>query len=177
MGLSILFCCQRGCVLGDVYDFMNVESIIGCIIPPVVLQEGFDNVSLIYSNGTSAKITINATAEYKTYNYTLSVFNNASETYEIRLEVYDYQNINRLSNLTILFHDNYTSSIQIMITNGVVIYAGGSFYVLNGLSKVFIKVDNLREIQNGESYIYVHLRIRVPNKSIYTLYLINFELT
>ncbi|MEM2675166.1 MAG: hypothetical protein QXT10_01525 [Candidatus Bathyarchaeia archaeon] len=168
---------QYGCVFGDICDFMNVESNIGCTIPTVILQEGFDDVSLIYSNGTSAKITINATAEYETYNHTLRVFNNASETYEIILEICSYQNINRLSNLTILFHDNYTSSTQITISNGSVIQASGNFYTLNGLSKVFIKVENLRESQDGESYLYIHLRIRVPNKGIYTLYLITFELT
>ncbi|MEM2412379.1 MAG: hypothetical protein QW447_01595, partial [Candidatus Bathyarchaeia archaeon] len=119
---------QYSCVFGDICDFMNVESNIGCTIPTVILQEGFDDVSLIYSNGTSAKITINATAEYETYNHTLRVFNNASETYEIILEICSYQNINRLSNLTILFHDNYTSSTQITISNGSVIQASGNFY-------------------------------------------------
>jgi hypothetical protein len=44
---------------------MSVGSNIGCSAPSVILQEGLDDVSLIYANCTSAKIIIDATTEYK----------------------------------------------------------------------------------------------------------------
>lgn len=176
IAMLVFSCYLHNCVLGEVYDFMSVGSNIGCSAPSVILQEGLDDVSLIYANYTSAKIIIDATTEYKTYNYTLSIVNNVSENYEIRLEVYDHQNINRLSNLTVLLHDNNTFVTQIVIENGVMTQASGNFYILNSFSTAYVKVENLKESQDGESHLYVYLRIKILNGTIYTLYFITFEL-
>jgi hypothetical protein len=176
IAMLVFSCYLHNCVLGEVYDFMSVGSNIECSAPSVILQEGLDDISLIYANCTSAKIIIDATTEYKTYNYTLSIVNNVSENYEIRLEVYDHQNISRLSNLTVLLHDNNTFVTQIVIENGVITQASGNFYILNGFSTAYVKVENLKESQDGESHLYVYLRIKIPNGTIYTLYFITFEL-
>jgi hypothetical protein len=78
--------------------------------------------------------------------------------------------------LTVLLHDNNTFVTQIVIENGVITQASGNFYILNGFSTAYVKVENLKESQDGESHLYVYLRIKIPIGTIYTLYFITFEL-
>lgn len=161
---------------GNVYDLMPLKSEIICVAPSVVLQDGMDNVSLIYINNTSAKIRINATGDYTTYNFAISIVNTISENYNVKLEVYNSQNIERLSNVTILLHNNETSSAQIIISEGAIVRSSGDFYNLSSFSTIYIKVENLKESRDGESYLHIHLQMNEPNTSIYTLYIITFEL-
>lgn len=162
---------------GATYDIMRIESNFTCVSPSVVLQNGTDGISFIYANNTSAKISVNATTVYKTYNYSLNIVNNVSDNYDVKLEVYNSQNTGRISNATIILHNNSTFSEQIIIDGGVITQSNGNFSSLNASSTIHIKVEDLKESQDGDSYLYVYLRIKVPNTSVSTLYIITFELT
>lgn len=175
--LFLLLNCTFRFALGTVNDFMRVQSNNSCILPSIILQNGTDNVSLVYESQTSAKITINATTEPTTYNYTLNILNNASENCEAQLELYDNANITRIANATIILHDNSTSLNQIIISNGDATQSSGDFYSLNGSSTIYIKVKDLKQSQDGSCFLHVYLRVRLNDTSVYTLYTITFELT
>lgn len=164
-------------VLGNTYDFMMLQSNISAIVPSVVLQNGTDNVSFIYANNISAKVTVSATTSFVTYNYTLDIANNNTTSRNVKLEVYYSSNISRISNATIILHNNTTSSTQIVITNGNITQQSGGYYNLSGSSTIYIKVENLKESAEGISYFHTYLRIQTPNTTTYTLYTITFEFT
>jgi hypothetical protein len=156
---------------------MILQSNISAEAPSVVLQNGTDNVSFIYGNNTSAKVTVNATSSFTTYNYTLDIANNDAANKNAKLEVYDSSNINRVSNATIILHNNSSYSTQIIITGGSIEQTSGNYYNLSSSSTIHIKVENLKESADGISYFYTYLRIQTPNTTTYTLYTITFEFT
>lgn len=164
-------------VLGQTYDFMVLQSNISAVTPSVVLQNGTDNVSFIYANNTSAKVTVNATSSFATYNYTLDIVNNDAVNKNVKLEVYDSFNITRITNSTIILHNNESSSTQIIIADGSIAQPSGDYYDLSGSSTIHIKVENLKESADGISYFYTYLRVQTSNTTTYTLYTITFEFT
>jgi len=162
---------------GSISYFMSLQPSTLISPPPVTLQNGTDNVSFIYTNSTSAKISINATSNFTTYNYTLEIVNNVSNDWKVRLEVYSSSNISRISNATIILHDNAAFSTQVVVSNGSITQSSGNYYNLFASSMIYIKVENLKESAEGLSLLHAHLRIRKPNTTTYTLYTITFEFT
>jgi len=156
---------------------MEMRSNATCILPSVILQDGADNVSFVYTNNTSAKITINAAEESQTYNYTLNILNNSSNNYEVKLEVSGNPNATRISSAVIGFYDNSTFYNQIIISNGHIVQPSGTYINLTNSSLLHIKIENLQESENGDTYFYVYMWIKENNSSIYTLYVIIFEFT
>jgi hypothetical protein len=162
-------------VAGSIFYFITLQPSTLVSKPPVTLQNGTDNVSFIYTNSTSAKISINATESPITKNYTLVINNtDGSQSWEVRLEVYDY-NISSTLNATIYLHDNSTYEKQIVISNGTITNSSGNYLNLTISSVVYIKIENLAESVDGFSYLNTYLRIRKPNKTTYILYIITFE--
>ena len=168
------FSCQKAS--GDINDFMNLNSNINCISPQVILDNGANQTSTIYSNNTSAKISINANSTSLDYNYSLNIVNNIASLWEVRLEYYEYVNITR-ANATIILHNNLTSSEQIIISGGNISQTN-NYYNLTSNATIHIGVVNLVENSSvGQTILHVHLRIKNPNTTTYTLYIITFEFT
>jgi len=112
-----------------------------------------------------------------TYDYVLQVVNQATDNWTINLQVYDASNIApRLLKTTISFHDG-NSSDQIIVNNGIIAQAEGQPYSLAGNTTIYISMRNLQANATGTSYLYAYLKIRVPDKSTYSLYIITFEIT
>lgn len=168
------FSCQKAS--GDINDFMNVNSNLNCISPQVILENGANQTSTIYSNNTSAKISINANSTSLDYNYSLNIVNKVASLWEVRLEYYEYVNITR-ANATIILHNNSTSSEQITISGGNISQTN-NYYNLASNATIHIGVVNLVENSSvGKTILYVYLRIKNPSTTIYSLYLITFEFT
>jgi len=174
--LLVIFGCQCKNVFGDIHDFMNSNSGVDCVAPLVILGNGANETSTIYTNNTSAKIVINANLTSSTYNYSLNIVNNNASLWEVRLEYYNYTNIEHI-NTTIILHSNSTSSEQFTISGGN-INQTNNYYNLTSNATIHIGVMDLVENSSGERTILrVYLRIKTPNTTTYTLYVITFEFT
>ena len=174
LSLILSFPCQK--VSGDINDFMNLKSNLSCVTPLVILEDGANNTSTVYTNNTSAKISISATSTPSTYNYSLDIVNNNASLWEVRLEYFNYTNIEHI-NTTIVLHNNSTSSEQITISGGN-INQTNNYYNLTSDATIHIGVMDLIENFSGETTILrVYLRIKTPNTTTYTLYVITFEFT
>lgn len=164
--------CQKGS--GNVDDFMNLNSNYGCITPLVILENGANQTSTIYSNNTSAKIGINATSTSSTYNYSLNIVNNNASLWQVRLEYYGYENITRV-NATIILHNNSSSRQQIAISGGNISQTN-DYYNLTDNSTIHLGIIDLVENSSvGKTILHVYLRIKTPNTTTYTLYTITLE--
>jgi hypothetical protein len=164
-------------VAGSVSYFITLQPSAKVSTPPVTLQNGTDDVSFIYANSTSAKISINATSTSATYNYALEIFNSASNGWNVTLEVYESSFDGHVFNATIILHDNTTSETQIIIEDGAITQSSGQEYDLPASSTIYVKVANVTESTGGSSYIHTYLKIRKPNTTTYILYVITFEFT
>jgi hypothetical protein len=112
-----------------------------------------------------------------TYDHVLQVVNQVDDNWTINLQVYDTSNIvPRLLKMTISFHDG-SSSDQIIVDDGAVTQTEGPPYSLTGNATVYISVSNLQSINAETSYLYVYLKIRIPNTTTCLLYVITFEVT
>jgi len=114
----------------------------------------------------------------QTYDYVLKVVNQGAGNWVVNMKVYGSSNIGRLSTLNISLHDG-TSSNQIAVSGGSIVKSEGESYNLPGgvNSTIYISMSNLLATTAGTSYLYVYLKIRVPNTSTYSLYVITFEIT
>lgn len=110
------------------------------------------------------------------YDYVLKVVNQVTDAWKANMKVYNSTNISRLSNATISFHDG-ASSDQIKISSGSVTQSEGELYDLTGSATIYISMSNLQASTSGTSYLYVYLKILVPNTSTYNLFIIVFEVT
>lgn len=173
--LAILsFSCQKAS--GNINDFMNTNSNINCTSPQVILENGADQTSTIYISNTSAKISINANSTSLNYNYSLNIVNTVASLWEVRLEYYDYVNITR-TDARIILHNNSTSSEQMTISGGNISQAN-NYYNLASNATIHIGIMNLIENSSvGQTILYAYLRIKNPNTTTYTLYIITFEFT
>ena len=160
---------------GTTYDIINLRSKIECIIPLVVLEDGDNNTSTIYTNNTSARITIDATSTPSAYNYSLNIVNNGANLEEVRLECFGSENVSRV-NATMLLHDNATSSTQITISGGTVNQTN-EYYNLTANATIHLGIQNLVESEEGLTILHVYLRIKALNTSTYDRYTITFEFT
>jgi len=150
-------------------DYLAVNS------PLVILQNGTDNVSIIYMNDTSAKISINANETPSTYNYSLNIVNNNASLWEVKLEYFNYTDINCV-NATIIIHNNSTSSTQIELSGGNITQYN-DYYNLTSNTTIHIRVQNLVRNSSETTLLHVYLRIRIPNTTTYASYIITFEFT
>jgi len=173
--LSVIFSCPCKNVFGDINDFMNLNSYTNCVAPLVILQNGTNNVSIIYMNDTSAKISIDATPAASNYSYSLNITDNNASLWEVRLEYFNYTGLN-CTNSTIILHNDTTSLWQIKI-EGENISQNNTYYSLTNNSTIYIGVQNLVENSPGTTVLHTYLRIKTPNTTIYTLYTITFEFT
>jgi len=112
----------------------------------------------------------------QTYDYVLKVVNQVADNWTVNLKVYDSSNIGRLTNATISLHDGTTSD-QIIVSGGSITQSEGPLYNLAGNATIYISMSNLQASTSGTSYIYVYLKILVPDVSTYAKYIITFEIT
>jgi hypothetical protein len=115
--------------------------------------------------------------EARTFDYVLKTVNQVAGAWNVSLKVYASSNIARLSNAIISFHDG-TSSDQIVVNSGSITQSQGALYNLLGGagSTIYISMSNLQANTTGASYLYVYLKVLVPNKTTYSLYIITFEI-
>ncbi len=163
---------------GSSYYSMATQTYANVSSPPVILEEGIVGSSTIYSNNTSAKVSVAASVSPQTYDYVLRVVNQVSGNWTINLQVYNSINIDRLSSLNISLYDG-NSSNQIAISEGSIVKSEGEPYNLSGGlgSTIYVSMSNLEATTTDTSYIYVDLKILTPNTSTYILYVIIFEIT
>jgi len=174
--LLIVFSLFYNPVYGSVYDFMNVGADSTCIVPLVVLEDGINKTSIIYANNTSAKISIDANLTQLTYNYSLNIVNKNASLWQVKLEYFESVNISRV-NATIILHNNSTASNQIAI-NSQGINQTNEYYNLTDNAVIHIGVKDLIEnSSSGKTILDVYLRLKTPNTTTYTLYIITFEFT
>ena len=129
-------------------------------------QQETNQIKLVYKYDASS-----------TYDYVLAVTEQDSVNWTINLQVYSSSNIiARALNTTISFHDGTTSD-QIIISGGSIDQSEGPPYNLTGSATIYIKMSNVGATSSGTSYIYVYLKILVPDTSTYALYVITFEIT
>jgi hypothetical protein len=145
-------------------NFLTIEH------PYVILQNGTDNVSDIYLNGTSAKIRITNSS---TYNYSLNIVNNNSSSWKVKLECFNSSGLN-YTNATIVLHNNTTSFWQIKIEGGS-LSQNNAYFDLAVNATIYIGVQNLVSVSSGTTILNTYLRIKIPDKTTYALYIITFE--
>ena len=173
--LLILFSFSCKGAFGTTCDLLNLKSNIECIVPLVVLEDGANNASTVYTNSTSARITINATPTPSTYNYSLNIVNNGANIEEVRLECFGSENVSRV-NATMLLHDNVTSSTQITISGGTVNQTN-EYYNLTANATIHLGIQDLVKSEEGSTILHAYLRIKVLNSLTYDRYIITFEFT
>ena len=105
------------------------------------------------------------TDTYDTYDYVLSVTSQKAYDQNITLTLYNYSNINRLSNCTLWFHDG-TQSVQIKIINGVVTQSSGPIYALPAGSSRYIAVY-VQQSSSGTSTLSIRLDAKTQNSIVY----------
>jgi hypothetical protein len=146
--------------------------------PPVVLRVGTAGNSTIYTNSTSAKISAVASPTLSYYDYVLTVANNVSDPWQIRLNAYPQSDIERLNNCTIYFHsasDGFSDQVDIM--NSAYTQPIGPWYdLLASPAETYIAVV-LQASSGGVSQVNVYLEIRVPGTTTYAQYVLTFEFT
>jgi hypothetical protein len=105
----------------------------------------------------------------------LEVANQVASAWNLNLRVYSSSNIARLSNVIISFRDG-TSSDQIVVSNGNITQSEGALYNLPASvgSTVYISMSTLQTNATGLSYLYIYLKVLVPNTSTYSLYSLTF---
>ena len=101
-----------------------------------------------------------------TYDYILSVTSQKTYDQNIRLSLYNSNDVNRLSNCTIWFRDG-TTSIQTNVTNGVVVQDLGPWYLLPASGTRYIVVY-AEESAAGTSVLYIELEAVEASSIVYT---------
>jgi hypothetical protein len=176
VAMLVLFISVLQSSSGATYYALLKQSYLQIESPLVTLKNGADNVSTIYTNSTSAKISINATPSLLTYNYSLDIVNSNSSAWEIRLENSENTNIGRV-NTTIILHSQSISSEQLIVSNGTLTQTNN--YVNLPINEtIYVGVTNLVENSPaGTTTLNVYLRMKNPNTTTYTIYEITFEFT
>ena len=143
--------------------------------PPVPLENGTAGTSTIYTNNTSARVDTNASIP--AYDYVLRIVNHVSDAWKIRLKAYAQNNIGRLTNCTINFHNSTNgTSQQINILNGNYTRQTGMWYDLKSLDTVYVSMT-LQASDSQVSEIFIYLEILTPNRTTYAQYVLTFEIT
>jgi hypothetical protein len=139
--------------------------------PPVILEEGTAGNRTIYTNGTSAKVSVTGQGDF---NHVLKFIEKDNSSWKVRLSAYDQSNITRLKNCSIYIYDG-SNSTQIVILNGTYKNQTGPWYDLNASDTEYIWM--YIEAPSDETFhIYTYLEIKVPDKTVYARYIITFEI-
>ncbi len=109
------------------------------------------------------------------FNYVLNMTENHDSNWKVRLNAYDQSNIARLNNCSIYIYDG-SNSTQIVILDGAYENQTGPWFDLAALDTEYIWM-HVETSSAGISYVYADLEIRVPTATIYTRYIITFEIT
>jgi len=151
-----------------------MQPSVAVTAPPVILQPGTAGNSTIYTNSTSAKVSV---ASDITYDYVLRVNDTFTDSWQVRLKKYSDSNTNRLQNCTIYFHNaTNANSTQIVIENGSFNQTEGSWCTLTSLETIYIALT-VEANSTGTSYVHVYLEVLIPTTTTYAQYVILFEIT
>lgn len=101
-----------------------------------------------------------------TYDYVLSTISQKSYEQEIKLTLYDSNNIGRLSNCTIWLRGTSTSA-QIRIIDGTVVSYSGNWSVLYASSEQYVVVY-AKESYSGSSTLSIRLEATKDNSIVYS---------
>jgi len=169
VALLILFGFSLQNVAGSTYYSLDFRSNTNISSPELILQNVTN--SIIYTNKTSAKVTVkNGTNSLDV----LQVTNQTSGQWKLQLIKYNEVNITHLTNCTIWFHNgNGNASVQIKILNGSYNQTSGDLYDFVSGSNITITASTNA---TDTSYIYTYLKILKPGTSTYALYVITFEI-
>jgi signal peptidase I len=139
-----------------------------------------DWISTEYNNqkspSTFSSLSPEQTRTYSTYDYVLRIYNQLPSNCMINLVSSSGSNINRLQNLTISLQSGSTS-IQIVIGNGVITQTQGSQVLIASASTINIKLTDLQASSTGTSYLYLYLNCYIQNTGVNTRYGITFQIT
>jgi hypothetical protein len=167
-------------VCGNVYNMYYGEALpVSCETPKVILEMGTAGSSSIYTNSTSAKVSVVAPCDASsTYDYVLKIVNQVTSNWTVNLQVYNSSRIDRLSSLNISLYDGGSSN-QIAVSGGNITESEGEPYnLLGGVnSTICMSMSDLEATTSDISYLYVYLKIRVPDTSTYNLFTLTFEIT
>jgi|YelNatPaOPRAMG01_1025707.scaffolds.fasta_scaffold90460_1 hypothetical protein len=173
---ALLFAYQSRYALGIKYYTLEIYANAPIQSPLIILANGSSNVSYTYINGTSAKISIDATSSVSSYNYSLNVINDGIESAEVRLEYCSFMNLND-ANATLILHNETITMTQIEIQGGSITQYP-DYFILASNSTIYIGVQNLVEnAPGGYTILQAYLRIKTLNTTTYTFYTITFEFT
>jgi hypothetical protein len=176
----ILIITLSASVYGSVYNMYYGEALpISCETPRVILESGTVGASFIYANSTGAKVSVAAPCNASsTYDYVLKIVNQVTDNWTVNLQVYNSSRIDRLLSLNISLYDGISSN-QITVSGGNITESEGEAYNLPGgvNSTIYISMSDLQANTPDTSYLYVYLKIKVPNTSTYNLFIVTFEIT
>ena len=143
----------------------------------VILQQGTNSSSLVYTNNTSAVITITSPLDQpQDFADVLRIVNQASNNWTISLALYDSSNVERLVNATIILQ-NGSNNDQITINNGNTTQAQGQPCDFATNVTAHVSIMNLQATNNHTtSQLYTYLKILTPDTSTYDLLTITFEI-
>jgi len=140
-------------------------KITGVLTSTTQYQQKINRIKLDYRYSSSS-----------TYDYVLKIANLVTGGWKVNMRVYGSSDVARLLNATISFHDGSTSN-QIIIDGGVITQSEGPQYNLAASATIYISISNLQTNTTGASYLYVYLKILFPGTSVYSLYIITFQIT
>lgn len=163
-------------ISASIYASLSGQSSVPVAPPPVILQPGTAGTSTIYTNNTSAEVSV--AAPTPTYDYVLKVVNQMPDSWKIRLAAYSQSNIGRLDNCTIYFRNlSDGTSGQIYIVSGSYTQQTGPWYDLPPSPAERYLAITLQANSSEVSIINVYLEILIPNKTTYAKYILTFEIT
>ncbi len=145
----------------------NAKIIVVGVLPTTIqYQQKINQIKLVYEYAAATS-----------YDYVLRVNNTVTDSWQIRLKKYSDNNINRLQNCTIYFHNSTDgTSNQILIENGAFTQNVGPWYNLSSSATIYIAMM-VEATSTGTSYVNAYLEILVPDTMVYAQYIITFEIT
>jgi len=171
VALSILLGFLLQNVAGSAYYSLLMEPSTTVTSPPVELHNGTAGTSTIYTNSTSAKVSVVSSGDFK---YVLNMTEKRGSNWTVRLNAYNQSDLNSL-NCSIYIYDG-SDSTQIVILNGAYVNQTGPWNNLNASDTEYIWMHV--ETSGAETYyVYVYLEICIPGITTYARYIITFEIT
>lgn len=140
------------------------------VSPPELILQNATLDYIIYSNSTSAQVTVSNNTNSLNV---LQLINETSNAWKMQIIKINDANISRLTNCTIWLHDGSTTSVQIKIINGAYTQTNGTQHDFAGNGAYFITITAFTN-STGTSRISTHLKILKPNTSTYALYTVTF---
>jgi hypothetical protein len=155
---------------GSTFFYIPIQTSTSIDPPQVTLQNVTTNV-VVYTNNTSAKVTVlNNTNNLDV----LQTLNQTNDDWQLQLIKYNDTNIARLTNCSIWFHNETITSVQIEIINGSYNLTSGNLYDFTINTNITITASTNT---TGISLIHTYLKILKPDTSTYSLCIITFEIT